>query len=75
VSLETQLEEQEQEANNVIAQWQETYSKTDERCAELNKELAAAKTEIKDLKNDQPNQSPDHEYSDGVILEWRGESG
>jgi chromosome segregation ATPase len=49
-SLETQLEDQEQEATNVIAQWQASFSEADDKCAELEKELETARAEIEKLK-------------------------
>jgi hypothetical protein len=43
--LEEQLREQELEADAAIGQWEETYSASEERCAELEEELALVKME------------------------------
>jgi chromosome segregation ATPase len=39
---ERQLQEQEQEANNVISQWQETCSELEEKCSSIEEELEQA---------------------------------
>ena len=48
-SLETQLADQEREANDVISQWQESYSLADDKCKELSSELHAAKLDKESL--------------------------
>jgi chromosome segregation ATPase len=37
--LQQQLQEQEDEANGVISQWQESYNEADKRCTEIEKEM------------------------------------
>jgi chromosome segregation ATPase len=49
-SLERQLQEEEEEASNVIKQWQESSSVLDEKCNELEKELEATTTEKRSLE-------------------------
>jgi chromosome segregation ATPase len=48
-SLETQMHDQEEEANNVISQWQESCTASDGSCAELEKELAALRKDKESL--------------------------
>lgn len=48
-SLEMQLADQEREANDVISQWQESYSTADDKCKELSSELHAAKLDMESL--------------------------
>jgi chromosome segregation ATPase len=49
-SLEAQLQEQENEANAVISQWQESCSASDEKCSELGKELETITEEKESLE-------------------------
>jgi chromosome segregation ATPase len=49
-SLEGQLQEQENDANVVISQWQESYSASDEKCSELGKELETITEEKESLE-------------------------
>ena len=49
-ALETQFQEQEEEASNVIKQWQESSSVLDEKCTELEEELEASTTEKRSLE-------------------------
>ena len=58
--LNSQLREQEEDANKAIAQWQESYSETDNRCQELEKSLELLQQEkntlekaIQDAKDEQ----------------------
>ena len=44
-SLESQLKEQEIDANNVIEQWQESCSLSEDKCAELEKQLESMNQE------------------------------
>eukprot|EP00980_Cylindrotheca_fusiformis_P000848 scaffold221_cov120-Cylindrotheca_fusiformis.AAC.9 len=51
-SMNTQIQEQEEEANAAIAQWQESYAETDNKCSALEKEvetLRAGKIELEKL--------------------------
>lgn len=45
-TLQTELSDQEQTANDVIAQWQETCSTAENRCSELEKELEIANSKV-----------------------------
>ena len=65
-SLEAQLEQQEQEATNAISQWQESFSEADDKCAQLDKELVAAKMEIEQLRATQGDET------DKKSWEWEG---
>ena len=46
-SLNSQLKDQEEDANKAIAQWQESYSETENRCLELEKTLVMVQEEAK----------------------------
>jgi chromosome segregation ATPase len=43
--VEKQLEDQEQEANNAITGWQESYAESDSKCTKLEKELETVREE------------------------------
>lgn len=50
-SLQTQMQEQEEEASDAIAQWEETYTGAENKCSELEKELAVVKQKNGSLEN------------------------
>jgi chromosome segregation ATPase len=62
-SLETQLQEQEEEANNVISQWQESCTASDDKCSELEQKL-----EEEELKIAQETLARDED----VVHQWEG---
>lgn len=65
--LQSQLEEQEIESNGVILQWQNSHSEADEKCTDLERELAAVRSEMEALKSVQDKLAGDK--SRIVILE------
>lgn len=72
-SLQTQLEDQEQEATNVIAQWQESFSEADDKCAELEKELETTRAEIEKLKESAVHPAQKEAVYDSAIEQLEGE--
>lgn len=60
-SLETQLQEQEEEANNIITQWQDAYSASDERCSQLEEGLLKATEEKRTILRDLESSQKDKE--------------
>lgn len=48
-SLEQQMQDQEEEANNVISQWQESCTASDDMCSELKKELEEVRKDKESL--------------------------
>jgi chromosome segregation ATPase len=48
-SLEQQMQDQEEEANNVISQWQESCTASDDTCSELKRELEEVRKDKESL--------------------------
>ena len=57
--LKKQLQEQEEEANNVISQWQDSYNDAENRCAEMEQELANIRNEKDTAISEEPVQECD----------------
>jgi chromosome segregation ATPase len=65
-SMNSQMQEQEEEANAAIAQWQESYTETDSRCSELEKDIGILRAEKIDLEMSLENARHDQEALQGI---------
>ena len=65
--LQSQLEQQEQDAQSVIDQWQEAFSTSDARCSELEKELENLKNNgVENSKVGGVEEAHSHDLSPGL---------